>query len=461
MHRQDIHSVFRRTCALRILPLLGCLLARSSPGFAQQVHEDPPIPQTDHTHDQTGAVPTLVRDASGTAWLPDLTPMYGFHREISGWQFMLHGNAFAQFLYESGEEHRRSRQAGSINWMMGMATRSVGKGRFGLRTMISLEPWTIRGCGYPNLLATGEVCRGDTIHDLQHPHDLFIELAATYDGSLTKSIRWQVYAGPAGEPALGPPGFPHRLSAFPNPVAPISHHWLDATHITFGVVTTGIYGRRWKAEASAFNGREPDAARANLDLAPFDSFAGRLWLAPTERLTLQVSTGRLHEAEAGVGSQPRTDVTRVTASATYHRRFGADAFVATTAAYGRNAKLSLIPGAALEERTHAGLVETSAAFGDRQTWFGRLEFVGKPAHDLHVHEFITMIFPVGKLQAGYVRHLRAWKGLLPGIGGTFAVTVVPPLLAPRYGGQIAPGLGVFLALRPTEEDSAAHHPSLP
>ena len=125
--------------------------------------------------------------------------------------------------------------------MMGMARRPVGSGRLGLRAMVSLEPWTIAGCGYPNLLATGEVCRGDTIHDKQHPHDLFMEIAAEYDRPLTQSLRWQIYAGPAGEPALGPPGFPHRLSAFPNPIAPISHHWLDATHITFGVVRAATF----------------------------------------------------------------------------------------------------------------------------------------------------------------------------------------------------------------------------
>jgi hypothetical protein len=40
-------------------------------------------------------------------------------------------------------------QGGSINWFMGMADRNVGTGHVGLRGMISLEPWTIRGCGYP------------------------------------------------------------------------------------------------------------------------------------------------------------------------------------------------------------------------------------------------------------------------------------------------------------------------
>ena len=198
-----------------------------------------PPDQTQTAHEQH-SVPSVRREASGTAWLPDVTPMYAFHRQALGWDLMVHGNAFVQFLYESGEEHRRSRQAGSINWVMGMARRPIGAGRLGLRTMVSLEPWTIPGCGYPDLLATGEICRGDTIHDRQHPHDLFVEVAVEYDRPLTQSLRWQVYGGPAGEPALGPPGFPHRLSAFPNPIAPISHHWLDATHISFGVVTAAV-----------------------------------------------------------------------------------------------------------------------------------------------------------------------------------------------------------------------------
>src|SRR5262245_55352952 len=194
------------------------------------------------------------RDSSGTAWLPDRTPMYGFHRQQGAWEVMLHGNVFAQYLYESGEEHRRKQQFGSINWFMGMARRPLAGGRAGLRAMLSLEPLTITGCGYPVLLATGETCDGDSIHDRQHPHELFMELAVEYDRPLGAGLRWSLYGGPAGEPALGPAAFPHRLSAMANLLAPIGHHWLDATHITYGVLTTGVYSNRWKAEASIFNG---------------------------------------------------------------------------------------------------------------------------------------------------------------------------------------------------------------
>ena len=418
---------------------------------AQESPDSPRLQPDGHTpHAAHGVSIFPSREASGTSWVPDATPMLGFHRHVGNWDLMVHGNAFAQFLYESGEFHRSGHQFGSINWIMGMAGRSIGTGRLALRAMVSLEPWTISGCGYPSLLATGEVCQRDTIHDRQHPHDLFMEVAAEYDRPLTQSVRWQVYGGPAGEPAIGPPAFPHRPSAFPNPIAPISHHWLDSTHITFGVVTTGIYGRRWKAETSVFNAREPDDVRTDFDLGRLDSIAARLSLAPTDSLAIQVSAGHLKEAEANPGSLPRTDVDRVTASAIYHRRFGAGNFWATTLAYGRNSELSIIPGGLIDQTSHGVLLDSSAMVGGSDTWFGRIEVVGKPAHAFHADEFATHVFTVGKLQGGYVRQLKPWNGLVPGFGVSVSASVVPPLLAPRYGGRLTPGFGLFFAIRPRQ-----------
>ena len=311
----------------KFLVVFAFLLATSAPAFAQQT-QPPATPPQDHQHPSTSDVIPLFesREASGTAWLPVDTPMYAIHQKWGGWNVMFHGIAFGQLLYEPGDIHRTGgydeTQPGSVNWGMLMARRPAGKGRLGLRAMLSLEPWTLPDCGALNLLATGEMCDGDTIHDRQHPHDLFMELAADYDRPLRGSLRWQVYGGLAGEPALGPVGFPHRVSSMLNPIAPISHHWLDSTHITFGLVTTGIYDRRWKVEMSAFNSREPDEDRWDLDLGPLDSFSGRFTLLPSDRLALQVSAGHLEEAEAEFPPQPRTDVDRLTASATYHRRLG-------------------------------------------------------------------------------------------------------------------------------------------
>jgi hypothetical protein len=313
--------------------------------------------------------------------------------------------------------------------------------------MVSAEPWTVRDCGFINLLASGEMCEADAIHDRQHPHDLFMELAADYDRPLRGSLRWQLYAGFAGAPALGPPGFPHRLSAMPNPIAPITHHWFDSSHIAFGVITTGLYRPRWKAEMSLFNGREPDAARADFDVGPLDSVSGRLTLMPTPRWALQVSAGHLHAAEAEFPPQQRTDVERATASATYHRVTGRGIW-ATTLAYSVNAADEVIPGDVVHLVTHAGLLESNFTIGDRHAWFGRLEVVGKPGHELHVHEAPATVFGVGKVQAGYVRYLNSWKGVVAGVGGTISVSIVPPALAPRYSGRLAPGFGAFLTLRP-------------
>ncbi len=412
-----------------------------------------PASAQEHQHEHAAAAAPVFasREASGTAWLPDDTPMRGLHRRAGSWEAMVHGIAFGQFLYEGGEDHRGSHQGGSINWLMAMARRPAAGGRIGVSAMVSAEPWTIPGCGYPDLLATGETCDGDTIHDRQHPHDLFMELAGEYQRVIRGGLRWQLYAALAGEPALGPAAFPHRLSAAVNPIAPIGHHWLDATHISFGVITGSVFTDRWKAEASAFNGREPDERRYDLDLAAPDSFAARLSLAPSASLVLQVSAAHLTEAETGLGSQPRADVTRATASASYHRRTGAAGTLATTIAWGLNVE----PASSLEpaSSTHAVLIESSYAPNVADTLFGRVEVVGKPAHDLHVHDS-TDVFTVSKLQLGYVRGLHTRRGVEMGAGATVSMSVVPSSLAPRYGGRMTPGFGLFLVVRPVAHAAA-------
>ena len=55
-----------------------------------------------------------------------------------------------------------------------------------------------------------------------------------------------------------------------NPNGPLTHHWLDGTHGTFGV-TVGVHNQRWKVEATVFNGREPDERRTDLDVGSFNS----------------------------------------------------------------------------------------------------------------------------------------------------------------------------------------------
>jgi hypothetical protein len=446
--------VFARRCAARIC--FGAMIAAAVAAKAQGRVSDPiaaaPVaqpespPQQDmsqhdmHTMGTTEAAMPPSRDGSGTSWLPDETPMYAVHATAGKWTLMGHGNAFVQYLRESGR--RGDHQAGSINWAMGMADRPAGRGHLQLRAMLSLEPLTILGCGYPDLLASGEVCKGESIHDRQHPHDLFMELAAEYDRPVRGAVRLQVYGGPAGEPALGPVAFPHRLSAMPNALAPITHHWLDATHITYGVLTGGVYGRRWKAETSMFNGREPDDRRTNVEVRALDSWSGRLWILPTARWALQVSAGTLTDGEAGHDGGPRIDVHRVTASATYHRPITTGGFWASTVGWGRNAEAG-------NEATHAFLAESTVALNERDAWFGRFELAQKSGHDLALELRDTV--GLAKLQGGYTRYGVDWKGLKPGFGAALSTGIVPTALRPSYGSRVNLGINVFMTLRPSAQ----------
>jgi hypothetical protein len=304
--------------------------------------------------------------------------------------------------------------------------------------MISAEPFTIGGCGYPDLLATGEICDGGVIHDRQHPHDLLMEVAAQYDRALTKDVRLQLYGGPAGEPALGPVAFMHRISGFANPIAPIAHHWLDSTHVTYGVATVGLYASKWKIEGSAFNGREPDEDRVGFDLAAMDSWSGRAWLLPSSRWALQISAGHLNDVEVGHDGATAVDVDRITASASYHRPTK-NGLWANTIAWGRNHEVN-------GDSTQALLVETNLSPNDRHAIYGRAEWVEKPAHDLAVEG--DAIFTVAKMQAGYTRFSNPWKRVVAGIGAAASVGVVPRGLETTYGGRFNPGVSVYLNVMP-------------
>lgn len=381
------------------------------------------------------------REGSGTSWLPDASPMRALHFSAGGWSLMFHANAFA-YLLET-EDRRGDRDVGSVNWGMLMARRTLGPGELGLRAMLSLEPATIPECGYPVLLASGESCEGGRpLHDHQHPHDFFMELAGTYRLPLGDDLGAEGYAAFAGEPALGPTAFPHRLSALANPVAPIAHHWLDSTHIAFGVATAGIFGRRWKVEGSAFNGREPDENRWDLDLAALDSYSGRVWWLPDERWALQVSAGHLTDAEPGRDGEPAADVDRATASATFHLPL-ADARVwATTAAWGRNREHG--------DATDAWLLESNLELPAGHGVFGRVERVEKTGHDLALPapRLDEEVFAVAALTVGYTHEWATASAWRLGAGASLTVNRVPAELERFYGDTHPLGWGIFASVRP-------------
>ncbi|HVE80055.1 MAG TPA: hypothetical protein VNA89_14410 [Gemmatimonadaceae bacterium] len=384
---------------------------------------------------------------SGTAWLPDASPMRGYHVGARGWRVMIDGAAFLQYVRQSGL--RRQWQLGSTNWVMAMADRRAAGGTLQLRAMLSAEPATLTGMGYPQLLQAAQPYRGGTLTDRQHPHELVSELAVRYQRALPRGVTAELYLAPAGEPAIGPVAYRHRPSAASDPVAPLGHHAQDVTHTSFGVATVGVFTRLAKLEASAFNGRHPDDVRTGLDLAGarLDSYAGRLTVSPSAAWSVSGSFAYLRaddEEHGGVHASRH----RVTASVLHARRLargGGD--WSSAVVYGAN-----LPGGGLRP-LHAILVETNVERG-RAAVFGRAEYVRRTAAELALTGSVSPELPVGAVSVGYARRLGTVGALGASAGARGTVNLIPGELGPFYGSRAPLGVIVYLRVRPRGRPAA-------
>jgi hypothetical protein len=226
----------------------------------------------------------------------------------------------------------------------------------------------------------------------------------------------------------------------PNPIAPVAHHWLDSTHISFGVVTGGVYGRKWKAETSLFNGREPDDRRYNVDLGALDSYSGRLWFIPTSRLALQVSAGHLKDAE-GTPDGATENINRITASLTYHTIVN-NRTSATTVAWGQNRES--------HQSTSAFIFESALDLTRSGVLFMRGEIIQKTPAELVLPIDDEEPFTLAKAQVGYTRWLAQGRGLKVGVGGSAGVSIVPKNIQAFYGGRASPEVAAYFTIRPQE-----------
>src|SRR5436309_9125361 len=171
----------------------------------------------------------------------------------SGWQLMQDGIVFAELNHQGGP--RGGNEFVVPNWWMGMASRKLSRGQLTFTGMLSLDPATVGKDGYREILQAGEALNGRPLIDRQHPHDLFMQLAAVWRMPITTSTGFTVAGGPVGEPALGPVAFMHRASAADNPTAPLGHHTFDSTHIAFGVGTAAVDRGPWVLAGSVLHGR--------------------------------------------------------------------------------------------------------------------------------------------------------------------------------------------------------------
>jgi hypothetical protein len=398
--------------------------------------------ETHAGHDHDAAMPALCplcpgsRETAGTSWQPDAAPSHQRVWPIGDWQASVHLQVAAIATDERGP--RGDDELFSTNFIMVNARRRAGRGVLGVQSMWTLEPAMGRR-GYPLLLQTGETADGVTpLVDRQHPHDLPMELAVTYSRPFDVDRAFFIYAAAVGAPALGPPAFMHRPSAARLPESPITHHWFDASHVTYGVVTLGVVlSPTVKLEGSAFRGREPDQYRWGFEAPGLDSYAFRLSGNPTPHLAMQVSVGRLQDAEQ---LHPGANLTRITGSAMYSRQWGSRA-VDAMVAWGRNRRSATsfpVPGgryvmprglgdAALAEATVH--VATRHALLTRVEWAQKDELFGldDPRH--------AKVFPVTRVTAGYVFDLLRAPSATLGLGAAWSWNRVDPAIRSDYGGS--------------------------
>jgi hypothetical protein len=373
----------------------------------------------------------MTREAPGGAWQPDASPHEGLHIMSGPWMVMLHGELNAVYDWQQGP--RGNEKAFTSGMLMAMAKREVGaRGTVQLEAMLSPDPLMGKS-GFPELLANGETADGATpLTDRQHPHDFFMELAGSYAYRLGNHDSVFVYAGLPGAPAFGPPAFMHRLSIMDSPEAPISHHWLDSTHITFGVLTAGYVHGDWKLEASRFRGREPDEHRYDIEAPKLDSTALRLSWNPGPRWALQGSWADVKSPEQ---LHPDEDVRRWSASAIYTRPLGQGGYWSSTAAWGRRTS------------GHGDLdayaLESAMKLNPAWTLFGRAERVESDELAMGGHA----VFTVGKISVGALRDFALGEHLSLGLGGLYAVNFVPSRLSESYGRRHPRGAMAFVRLK--------------
>jgi hypothetical protein len=444
---------------LSVLPLL----AQQDPHAAHQ-----PLPAADSMAARDSVPPKMperpfgipmTRMGSGTAWLPDASAMRAWHFMAGRWMMMLHGDVFVEYDHQGGP--RGADQLGSINWGMLMAMRQLGGGTLHLHGMASAEPLTIGASGYPLLLQSGETFEGEPLRDRQHPHDLFMELSALYERAVGRRVGVMVYVAPIGEPGIGPVAYMHRPSALNDPFAPLAHHWTDATHITYGVLTAGVITKHVKLEGTLFNGREPDEDRYDFDFDALDSYGARLSVDPTPHWAISASYGYLAQPEA---LHPDENQHRLGASILHTVRLGRRGEWASALVYGGNKHVE--PSGVDGPWEHSVMAESNLQLDRLNSVFGRVEYVRKSGAELVLPDPLdSEEFDIGTLSLGYIREFAGYRGATFGVGARGAINLIPEALERAYGSRSPVGMAVFLRVRPgllegahtTDPEMHEHH----
>jgi hypothetical protein len=377
--------------------------------------------------------------------MPNMPGMQHDAPDTPGWHWTEDASAFFGFT-DQERKFRDFHAWESQNWLMVDGTHRVASGTFRATAMTSLEPFTLKKIGSPQVFQTGETFHSAPLIDYQHPHDLIMGLGADYTRA-KGAITYVLGADLVGSPTLGPTAFMHRPSAYGNPQVPLSHHFLDSTHITPGVVRGGISRKGLGVGGSWFHGREPDEHRTDIDLGALDSYAVQVsWMHGA--WSAQASGARLKLPEAITPY----DADRLTASIAYTRGpAGSAPHVAGSAprimswmfAFGQNREIHGNFEAYLFEATirasRRGVIYTRVESADKDI----LDAGFHPRGVFHRHRHSQ----VGALTGGYLFNFLETKAGTFGLGADVTGYSVPLNLEEAYGSPTSYHVFVHYSLR--------------
>jgi len=428
--------------AITIVVLLVSFCFRTSAAAAQEPTPEPDQPPHDHM--------AAVEPGEGWTWTTDANVFVGYNYQ---------NRLFADFsAFESQ------------NWFMLSGSRKAGPGRLTVMGMLSLEPLTIgtfvdaggervyavsptgervRYGGSPQLFQTGESYQGAPFVNVQHPHDLVMGLGLTYRIEQPK-VAYVFGADLVGSPTLGPVPFMHRESARDNPQVPLTHHDMDSTHITPGVLRAGVETGSMTFETSVFRGEEPDQDdnRFNIETPRLNSWAARIgWHSGPWQA--QFSGGYLHEPE---WFEPY-DQTRFTASIGFDGTV-ASRPLAATLAWGQQREHN-----GFDDHADGYLLEWDLRATNRTSFYGRVEASAKQIFGLGLHpkgfnhkHFYSHIDP---LTLGAVRDVAPVRWGRLGVGADVTVYRMSEDLIQYFDGSRS--FHVFLRWRPSYSPVAHVH----
>lgn len=318
----------------------------------------------------------MNRNGSGTAWNPDKAPMYSYNMYTHKWLFMAHGDMFIRYNNQDAliAGPLNTEQIDVTNRLALTGQRQSGlDGLLHFNAAFSSDILFSNGNGLAQLYQNADNWNGTKMGNRQLPNNIFSELSVSYAWSFADKGDLFLYGGYPAEPALGPVSYWKRPSGSFVSTPSLGSQWTDGTNISYGVATLGLREGKFKIEGSSFTGRQPDKKNYDFNLPYFNSWSARLSFNPTSRWALQVSRAEITSPDV---QNPKTNLIRTTASATYVYPIDPRQYFSYSLIWGMNETGKLQSNAAIAEATLRL---------KRRTAYSRAEWVQKTAAGLNLN----------------------------------------------------------------------------